>query len=181
MRLYIYLNKELIKSIAPKLSNLNFDVDFFEYSEKQAYTTNNNTYIRPEIENNTKKECNKIESFDKARLGVSGEKGILCNFEIEKRYINIDDVSNIKNNKFYYEILEKIPFDNRLKKNVGRIKELENNSFYIGSNKYLIDDRIYKDLIELFENSCEVNVIGYKINCLNETYDVFKVVCIYIE
>lgn len=181
MRLYIYLNKELIKCIVPKISDISFDIDFFEYSERRGYTANNNTSIRPEIENNTKKENNKVECFDKARIGVSGEKGVLCNLQIEKRYINIEDVSSMKNNKFYYDILEKIPLDNRLKKNTGKIKELKNNSFYIRRDKYLIDEETYKNLIEFFENSCDITVVGYKINCLNEFFDVYKVICIYIE
>ena len=34
MRMYIYIDKDIIKCLAPKISNISFDIDFFEYSEK---------------------------------------------------------------------------------------------------------------------------------------------------
>ncbi len=36
MRLYIYLNKNVIKCIAANIKNISFDIDFFEYSEKRG-------------------------------------------------------------------------------------------------------------------------------------------------
>ena len=63
MRMYIYLDKDIIKCLAPKVSNISFDIDFFEYSEKRGYTTNNNTSLRPEIEREFKRDC-KEEHFE---------------------------------------------------------------------------------------------------------------------
>ncbi len=181
MRLYIYLNKEIIKCIAARMSDVSFDIDFFEYSEKRGYTTNGNTWIRPEIENEIKRRNDQKDCSTETKISVSEERGILCNLELQKRYINIEDVSSIKNNCFYYNILEKIPLDNRIKMASGIISKLTDNSFYIGQNKYLIDKDISSSLLELYENICEITVIGYKMNCLNSDIDIFKVISIYIE
>lgn len=181
MRLYIYLNKNVIKCIAANIKNISFDIDFFEYSEKRGYTTNGNTWIRPEIENEVLKREEKKECNTETKISVSKEHGILCNLECEKRYINIEDVSSIKNNCFYYNILEKIPLDDRIKLNSGIISKLTDNNFYIGKDKYLINKEIFSDLYELYENICEITVIGYKMNCKNSDIDIFKVIGIYIE
>lgn len=181
MRLYIYLNRDIIKCVAAKISNISFDIDFFEYSEKRGYTSNCNTSVRPGFEKNEKYECQKKENFDKSRVDIFGEKGMLCNVQIEKRYINIEDVSAIKNNNFYYTIIEKLPMDNRIKKKDGRITELTKRSFNIGMDRFLINADIYEDLIEIFENGCDISVIGFKINCLNAQNDVFRTIAIYIE
>ena len=52
MRMYIYLDKNIIKQLAPKMSDISFDIDFFEYSEKRGYTTNNNKYTYAEPNHN---------------------------------------------------------------------------------------------------------------------------------
>ncbi len=176
MRLYIYLNKELIKCLAAKISNIKFDIDFFEYSEKRGYTVNNNTSIRPEIENKDKEG-----SHSRTRIGLSGEQGTLCNIEVFKRYINIEDISNIKNNNFYYSILENIPEDSRIKRKIGRIKELQEGYFKIGKDKFLIDSQSQDILKEEFDNECDITCIGYKINCLNSEFDIYKTIAVYIE
>ena len=181
MRLYIYLNKEIIKCIAARMSDVSFEIDFFEHSEKRGYTTNGSTWIRPEVENEIRKRNEQRDCSTETKISVSEERGILCNLEFEKRYINIEDVSSIKNNCFYYNILEKIPLDNRIKMTSGIISKLTDNSFYIGKNKYLIDKDISQNLLELYENICEITVIGYKMNCLKSDIDIFKVIGIYIE
>ena len=177
----MYLNKDMIKCIAARLSDVSFNIDFFEYSEKKGYSTNNNTVLRPEIENWNKNYQDKRECFGRNSVGISNENGNLCNFQIEKRYINIEDVSSIKNNQFYYDILEKLPLDNRIKEVKGKITSLSEISFNIQDNKFLIDDTLYGMLKELYENVCDIVVMGYKINCLNQEYDIFKIITIYIE
>jgi len=179
--MYIYINKDLIKCIAPKIENVSFDIDFFEYSEKRGYTTNNNTNIRPEFEKGCRKD-DKEECIEKKnRIGISEDFGVLCNVEVVKRYINIEDVSSIKNNNFYYCIAEKIKEDTRIKRIVGRIDSLNKTNFNIYNNKFIINEEAYNSLIEIFENQCEVECLGYKINCLNALNDVFKIIAIYIE
>ena len=181
MRMYVYLDKEIIKCIAPKLSDISFDIDFFEYSEKRGYSTNNSTCIRPEIEKDCVDNSKDIRQSNRKKIGFSEDMGVLCNVEVIKRYINIEDVSSIKNNCFYYNILEKIPLDDRIKRNSGIISKLTDNNFYIGKDKYLINKDIFSDLYELYENICEITVIGYKMNCKNSDIDIFKVIGIYIE
>lgn len=181
MRLYIYLNRDIIKCVAARISDISFDIDFFEYSEKRGYSKNCNTSVRPGFENNKKYDCNKVENFDKSRIDILGEKGTLCNVQIEKRFINIEDVSAIKNNNFYYNIIDKLPIDDRIKKIEGRISELTQRYFMMGTNRFLINEEIYQDLVEIFENGCDICIIGYKINCLNAENDVFRTIAIYIE
>lgn len=181
MRLYIYLNFDIAKCMAARMSDVSFDIDFFEYSEKRGYTTNNNTFIRPEFENNQRHIADKVECYDKSRVDVSHEKGNLCNVEIQKRYINIEDVSSIKKNKLYYDIIDKLTFDNRVKKLNGKITELNEKYFKMDENKFLINKEIYDKLIDIYENSCDITTIGYKINCLNAENDIFRVISIYIE
>ncbi len=172
------MDRDIIKCLAPKISNISFDIDFFEYSEKRGYTTNNTTCIRPDIEKESKKDgCGNYRK----RLGVSEDLGVLCNTEIVKRYINIEDVSSIKNNNFYYSIIEKIDTDERIKSIKGQISKLDGNVFYIDTNKFLIASEAQERLIEMYNNSCEVTCLGYKINCLNSKNDVFKTIAIFIE
>lgn len=181
MRMYIYLDKDIIKCLAPKVSNISFDIDFFEYSEKRGYTTNNNTSLRPEIEKELKRDCKEEHFENKKRVCLSEDLGMLCNVEIVKRYINIEDVSSIKNNNFYYNIVEKIPNDNRVKLISGKIKILDKSKFYLDNAKVIINEEAYTKLTELFENACDIKCLGYKINCLNEEHDVYKPIAIYIE
>lgn len=181
MRMYIYINKDLIKCIAPKVENVSFDIDFFEYSEKRGYTANNNTNIRPEFEKSCRKDDKGECREKKNKVGISEDFGVLCNVEVVKRYINIEDVSSIKNNNFYYCIAEKIKEDNRIKTISGRIYNLNKTSFYIDKNKFIINEEAYNSLVEMFENQCEIKCLGYKINCLNASNDIFKTIAIYIE
>lgn len=181
MRLYVFLDKDMIKSIAPKIGDISFDIDFFEYTEKRGYTTNNNTSIRPEFENDIRKECKEVNGSNRKRIGFSEDNGRLCNVEITKRFINIEDVTTIKNNNFYYNIIEKVNEDNRIKKVTGRITTLEKTHFYMNDVKFIISEEAYNSLNELYENACEINCLVYKINCLNSDVDVFKVIAIYIE
>lgn len=178
MRMYIYIDKDIIKCLAPKISNISFDIDFFEYSEKRGYTTNNSTCIRPDVE----KECKKdgCENYRK-RFGVSEDLGVLCNTEIVKRYINIEDVSSIKNNNFYYNIIENIKIDDRVKSVSGLISEIKDGRFIINQSRFLISLQGQEKLVELYNNFCNVTCLGYKINCLNAQTDVFKTIAVYIE
>lgn len=181
MRMYVYLDKNIIKKLAPRISDISFDIDFFEYSEKRGYTTNNNTSIRPDFEKECRKDCKEENMCNRKRVGISEDMGTLCNIEVIKRFINIEDVSSIKNNNFYYSIIEKIPEDNRIKIVKGIISNLTKSSFFIDNYKFVVNEEAYNELSELFDNICEVKCLGYKINCLNSDYDVFKAIAIYIE
>lgn len=176
--MYIYIDKDIIKRLAPKIPNISFDIDFFEYSEKRGYTTNNTTCIRPDIEKEGKKEgCGGYRK----RLGISEDLGVLCNTEIIKRYINIEDVSSIKNNNFYYNIVENIKPDKRIKTINGMISQISDGYFIIEKNKFLVSSEAQNRLIELHNNSCDVTCLGYKINCLDMPNDVFKTIAVFIE
>lgn len=181
MRWYLYINKSLIRCIAAELNNISLNIDVFEYSEKVSYTTNCNTNIRPGIENNFKYEQEKCEKIDRTRVDVSGEKGKLYNVQIEKRYINIEDISMIKNNGFYYKIIENLEEDKRVKNITGIVENIVDNTFYISNNKVIIDKEEKGTIDEIREYKCELNVLGYRINCIEEKEAIYKAIALYIE
>lgn len=181
MRMYIYIDKDFLKSLAPQITNISFDIDFFEYSEKRGYTVNNNTNIKPNIENGKRIECKEENKTHKNSIEISEDKGVLCNVEILKRYINIEDVAMIKNNNFYYKIVEAIEEDNRVKISKGIISELKDNSFVMDGNTYLIHKDISEQLEDIYNNGCEIYCLGYKINCLDAEVSTYKVISLYIE
>ena len=181
MRMYIYLDKNIIKQLAPKMSDISFDIDFFEYSEKRGYTTNNNKSIRPDFEKENIIDCKDEHVCGRKRVGYCEDLGMLCNVEVVKRYINIEDVSEIKNNKFYYNIVESMQEDERIKRISGQIKELKENEFFISDVRFTISDEVYNCLKDLYKNNCEIECLGYRINCLKLNEKVFKPIAIYIN
>lgn len=176
MRLYVYIDKDMVKKLAANITNISFDIDFFEYSEKRGYTIRNDTSIRPDVDK-------KMEEKDKCKLrvGASHEQGTLSSIEIIRRYINIEDVSNIKNNSFYYAIIESIKEDERIKIKKGLIENIENDYIVVGEDKFILDSTVQNGLNKLFEYKCSLTLLGYKINDLRNKYDVLKTIAIYIE
>lgn len=176
MRLYLYIDKELIKKLAAKIPNIHFDIDFFEYSEKRGYTVRNDSSVRPDLER-------KAEEKDKCRLrvGVAQEQGYLSSLEVYRRYINIEDVSSIKNNSFYYSVIETLKEDNRIKKINGKIVDINEKCFCVGEDKFILDLNNQNELNMLLEYNCDLTFLGYKINSLKAKYDVLKTIAIYID
>lgn len=176
MRLYVYIDKELVKKLAANITNIHFDIDFFEYSEKRGYTIRSDSSIRPDIDKKT-------EDIDrcKLRVGISQEQGCLSTLEVYRRYINIEDVSSIKNNNFYYTIVSLLEEDNRIKKVEGKIKEIKEEYMVVDNDIFILDLNEQKELKKLFEYKSSLTLLGYKINDLKSKYDVFKTIAIYIE
>lgn len=175
MRLYLYINKEILRCIAAK-SNVS-DFSIIEYREKETCIKNTSKSIRPEIEDMSKKES---VGSSLSRLCVVNDDSRHISFEKEKRYIAINDITEINNLCFYYNLIENINTDDRLKIKNGVIEKAEENAFYIGQDKYIISDK--KDLInEILENKCLVNIVCYKINRIEDINGVYKVIAIFIE
>lgn len=175
MRLYIYIDKKIIKCL--DIRNTLFDIDFFEYTERKSYSVNNNTSIRPEMDN-----CNKEKvGLNLSRVGVLEEKGTLSRIEVEKRYINFEDIITMRSNSFYYDILEKLKEDNRITKINGAIEKLDKECLFIKQNKYLIDSDAYEEICSIYENKIEVTCVGYKVNTLGNIQTINKLIAIYIE
>ena len=107
MRLYLYMNKEYLKLIAPKILNLSLDINYYEYSERRSCTSNDNIGVRPEIRfSEEKKSDGKVE--------IIKDNSQISNVEITKRYINIEDITQIKNNYLYFNIIENLIEDDNI-------------------------------------------------------------------
>ena len=176
MRLYVYIDKEIIKRLAANIPTIHFDIDFFEYSEKRGYTIRDDISVHPEFDK-------KMEEKDKCKFKVNfiNDKGCLSNVEVFRRYINIEDVSDIKNNNFYYSIIEAIEEDERITKKCGLIDEITEDYIVIEQNKYIINSEAQNEVSKLFEHQCYIELLGYRINGLKAKYGVFKTIAIYIE
>ena len=97
-----------------------------------------------------------------------------------KDYFN-SSTSMQKNNKFYYNIVESMQEDERIKRISGQIKELKENEFLISDVRFTISDEVYNCLKDLYKNNCEIECLGYRINCLKLNEKVFKPIAIYIN
>lgn len=211
MRYYIYLDRDLLKNLFSVIDDSDFNIEVMEYSLRKSITSNNALSVEPCIESGS--ECedsgkndfeknnskfSKDEKFNRERLGVSYDKSRVCNVETQIKYINIDDVSDIKNTNFYHKLCENIrekvtDTSSRIIEEVGYIKTYssenrfevrDKNDFFMLNNSFVwIDNtKLQGDLKLLSEMGCEVKVIGYMMNCqkcINNK--VLKAIAIFIE
>lgn len=211
MRFYIYLDREFLKNLFSVIDDNEFNIEVMEYSLRKSITSNNALSVEPciesgnEIENSNRKEKEKSnsifckdENFNRERLEVSYDKSKICNVETQIKYINIDDVSDIKNTNFYHKLCENIrsmteDTGSRIIEETGYIK------IYRGENRFEIGDKqeffmlnnsfvwidktkLQGDLKLLSQMGCKVKVIGYLMNCKNtENSKILKAIAIFIE
>ena len=211
MRYYIYIDRDFLKSLFSVIDDSDFNIEVIEYSLKKSITSNNAISLEPCVEsgcgledsrknefekNNTRFE--KDEKFNKEKLGISYDKSKICNVETQIRYINIDDVSDIKNTNFYHNLCERIrskvkETNSRIVEEIGYIKLYsgekkfefdENNNFFMINNCFIWLDKtkLQGELKLLSQMSCEVKVIGYMMNCQNfKENRILKAIAIFIE
>ncbi|MDO4282683.1 MAG: hypothetical protein Q4D02_03525 [Clostridia bacterium] len=210
MRYYIYLDKELLQMLFCTLENTNFDIEVVEYSVRKNYGTSNEVSIDPGIESisdcessmdkdNEKKEHrrNKSGNLCKEHIGVSYEHNNSYNVQTEKRYINIEDISNMKNNAFYHKLIKMMNSevekeDSRVILETGIILSYHNESiespkdgFFILNDNYVWFDKtkLNGDIDLLCNMNCKMNVIGYMMNCEKQENckNILKAIAIFIE
>lgn len=197
MRYYVYMDKDLIKNLIATYSNGNFDfnIDFVEYSIQKNCGNVNNIRVDPrneKISDDEKSKCSKRKSNS-----ISLDAGTTFNTIIEQKYINISDISDIKNINFYHKLIEKLRDlkidntreDDKIKEEKGKIIKLR-NEFY-GKDKIFSINNSYiwydeeKCLIDFnfFTNmSGEVMVIGYNIKeTKDRNSEMLKAIAIYLE
>lgn len=175
MRLYLYINREYLKLLAPKIANFSFDINYFEYTEKRSCTLNDNVGVRPEVVFNE-------EKCPKKKVEILKDNSEVSNMEIIKRYINIDDISEIKNNNLYFNIIESIVEDNRIKCISGVIKVInEDNTFVINDYTIIYNDECAEKIIELEKYKCNINCFVFELNCLQNSAFVGKLLTIFLE
>lgn len=212
MRYYIYLDKCFLRNLFSVLSSGNFDIEVVEYSVRKSSTVNNQLTVDPHKENicefekdkninddkkNTQKRF-KNESLSKEGLNAQYGYGNTSTIETQRRYINIEDITDMKNNTFYHNLIEKLNQENlksdkRIIIEEGFIKLYDRNqiikldeatnSFFIINDKYIwYDKNILQGDIELLaQMSCRIKVIGYTMSCLENKNKIIKAIAMYIE
>lgn len=216
MRYYIYLDKCFIRSLFSIIENANFNIEVVEYSVRKSLTTNNQISISPSNE----KICNidkdstlqnkeqvhfRNENICKNCVSTQAGYGDSSTIETQRRYINIDDITDMKNNNFYHNLIERLNSENfrngsRIKVDEGFIRlydrydiddkvKLTNEdtnqkgNFFMLNGKYIwYDNKLLKGDIELLaQMSCKIKVVGYKINCLDQSEEIIKAIAMFIE
>ena len=151
MRYYIYLDKPFLRTILGSIGELDFDIDVIEYSVIKSYSNNNKLVVDPCIENgnnceifkDTEKSKNKEESFNSEKIRFGMDKGVSCNIQTERKYINISDISDMKNIGFYHKLITKVEqmknrdINNRLYEGSGFITIYETRGENVKENNKL--------------------------------------------
>lgn len=194
MRYFVYIDKELVKNLIASYSELDFSIDFIEYSIQKSCSNVNNIRTDPRKEIIID-EKSKTQRDSKS---ISVDMGISSNTTTERRYINISDVTDIKNISFYNNLIDRLKemsqgenrAQNRIIEQQGSIRKVRlsrddtnNNLFLINNNYVWCDNKNSQTDMDFFTNMCgEVKVIGYNIN-ENKTrnVNVLKAIAIYIE
>lgn len=209
MRYYIYLDKDFLRTLFSIISDANFNIDVFEFSVRNSYTINNNISLDPSVERS--KDCEDFSKKDwkedcsssardnigeRKRVGVSYDNGNSYNYQTERKYLNITDITDMKNMAFYHDLFEKIKqntsrdANTRIFREEGFIKINNSREFETDRDKFfMINDsfiwyekeKLNGDINILQEMACKVNVVGYKMNCLESENNILKAIAIYIE
>ena len=208
MRYYIYLDKPFLRTILASMGEIGFDIDVIEYSVIKNYSNNKKIAFDPCIENGNNceafKESDKCKrkkgNFNSKKIRVGFDNGEAYNIQTERKYINISDITDMKNIGFYHKLITKIEnIENRGEK--SRIYEKtgyitvyqsrnEDHTEYSGNDGFfrIYDvciwydkEKLQTDINLLSSMSCKVNVVGYVINCLEDSKKVVKPMAIYIE
>lgn len=208
MRLYLYIDKELLRRLFSVEDDGRFDIEVIEYSVRKSNSTTNSIALNPcfeeikECENEKYKEkeekCRKkTSSFGKDKLSTGFDHSNTYNIQTEKRYINIEDITNMKNTNFYHKLIEKLREkehsikDARICQEVGFAniynfcrEESSKSKFLIMNNSliWLDLDNLQGDIDILTKINCRLNIIGYRMDCMEQdSKKIIKAIAIYIE
>ncbi len=213
MRYYIYLDKDFLKSVCSVSPDIGFELEVVEFSSKKTYGYVEDLCIEPKIENGIEEEnsarceeedslsnsnCNKRRQVD--RLDVKTARARNMQTSYERRYINIDEISDIKNAMFFNELINKLLKVVEDKKEFffekGKIYPYKLRNIYSQS-----EDDCFKDVfvkmndtyiwidskkldvdIEMISNMIEdVSILGYFVrNNIKESYSIVKAIAIFI-
>lgn len=212
MRYYLYLDKEFLQTLISVFDDTNFNIEVVEFSIRKSFTKNNGFLIDPCVENI--KQCEefcregdhdenggrKKDNIGKEKIGARFDQGNSYNVQTEKRYLNIEDITCMKNIHFYHQLLENIrevgKEEFRIVEESGYIKINRNdnnrlNSSNVNDDFFMINDcfvwidksKLNGDLELLSDMSCSINVIGYMMNCKDneKNIKIIKAIAIFIE
>ncbi len=190
----MYIDKEFLKNLVAISGELDFDIQYVEYSVENSCSNRNDISVRPYAEklcdsnkearnSNMKGRDRSCRNSDcnKESIGVFYDKSKSCNTSIQRRYINIEDVSDMKNIRFYHNLLEGIRGNSRdantsICEEYGYINILENSRAadefgneckicQINDTYVWYDETKVAGNIKFISNiTSKVNFIGYKLN-----------------
>lgn len=172
MRYFYYIDYDSVLKLAADC-DINLDFEIYEYSEKRMYGCNCSSNYRPEIENT----CNN----KKSRFSYNNDNGKICNYEIQKRHIIIDELNNINKKKVVYRAVDELLKNDRIEVIVGKIDKIENNLIYAKESCFIIDREAQNSVLEPLEYNIRVHLVGYKINCLYRKNELYKLLCVFIQ
>ena len=125
MRYYIYLDKNFLRNIFSVLGDENFNIEVVEFSVRKSTTFNNQASVSPfnekfcetgnEISISKEKDCQKrCKESNLKKDGLRGEIGCgnSSTIETHRRFINIEDTTEMKNKSFYHNFLDFSTFFN---------------------------------------------------------------------
>lgn len=229
MRYYLYLDKIFLKSLFAAISETDFDIEIVEFSTQKSYSTTQDISLEPTIEKVLEKECEdekgkevenkkesenskvgkKNKSFDRDKninkIEMSLDQSNTYQTSTSRRYINIDDISEIKNDNFYHKLVDKLykkledeenmcyecgciyPYRLRSKYETQRDETddlSKGNKFFRINNTYVWVDstKLEADLMFLSNITDRVHVLGYNINNNKiGNFKIAKAIAIYIE
>lgn len=213
MRYYIYLDRTFLRTLFSSIEDNNFNIEVIEYSVRQSTNTKNNVILDPCFENgcdvdksNAKIDDEKHEKhnrngiYSKEKLGISYDYGSSDYLETEKRYINITDITDMKNSNFYHKLIEKIRVNTRatsriceedgfiqlLARNLNQsdLQSNEKDKFFVINNICMwYDNNLLDGNIELLSKmGCKIHVIGYAMNCLEKDNNkVAKAIAMFLD
>jgi hypothetical protein len=211
MRYYIYLDRDFLKDLVSVLDNKDFGLEFVEYILQDTYSNTNAGYVRPffenltengkqfDIENEDKLEIKKRDvCISKDNVTVSLDKAHTTSKIIQRRYTNIEDITDIKNKGFYDNLIKKIFYsnnreNNRISFDFGYVEKTDENTrneydskhriFKLNSNYIWYDEsKLKSDMNFICDVFDKVNVISYDINENKQRgTKISKAIAIFIE
>lgn len=209
MRYYMYIDREFIKNLVSVSGTIDFDIQVIEYSIENSITCKNDISLKPYHEKlcdynkewqdqKEKEKRQKGGNCDKSGFGMSYDNSIIKNTSTEKKYINIQDITDMKNINFYHNLVENIRNSSRddvhIFNEYGYMRNMHSRDNNLDSdskcqilkinNSYLWYDKskFCTNTDFLCNIACEVNAIGYTINYnKDDNTRIGKALAIYID
>ncbi len=209
MRYYLYLDKDFIQSLFGSIAESNFDIEVMEFSLNKSQTVTQEFNVSPGVDVFHEKGLMKHEkendiNCDEHNRQMNNFKAFAgevnsYNTAVERKYINIEEVSGIKKQAFYYKLVEQIEKDIssenlcklngkicpcRLKNPFGENYDRaysDDNLFFNVEDRYVWveKDKLHSDLLFLSTITKQINVIGFTIN-KGEENEIVKAIALYI-
>ncbi|MEG1009264.1 MAG: hypothetical protein RSE41_08775 [Clostridia bacterium] len=184
MRYYVYLDRDLLSYLFSSIEDNKFDLEALIYISEEGNINEKVVNLNPGIHKRNEDGHDDKRSDNGKKVEILYENKDIYNKYSKRIYINIEDVTKIKNLSFYNKLITKLEETKETKLFVGNInlcklREYEsdkNEFFYINDNYIWINNKyIETDLCCLSKLSKNIKVLGYKIDD-----NIYKAIAIYI-